>query len=435
VTGRLWPSVLGGYLFGFSTYTIAELQGHLNLFLAFPVALCVYLLLRRLDGSLGPVAFVLLEATALLGEFSISTEVFATMTLFGALALLVAALTLPAERRPALLKTLALLAASYGIALMVCAPYLYEVFAHGIPAAYVHPTARSSADLLAFVVPTSNTLVGNDFAPSVTTQFQTNLVENGVYVGLLLLGIVVHFAVSRGRSARAKLMLLVPLGLIVVASLGPRLRIGGHDTVWMPWSLVQRLPLVDKIVPVRFGLYVFLIAAIVVAMWLSVRTSLVATRWVVAIAACVSILPNLPAGYWHAPLEVPAFFSQGVYRRVLSPGETTLVIPYRNGIPMLWQAETAMYYRTAGGYLGAAPPEFAGQPIVQKLNTENVRPLDLPQLREFLRAHAVTAIVVGPGGVQQREWRALARGLRARGTHLGGVDVYRLPVRGEPGPA
>ena len=49
VTGRFWPSVLGGYVFGFSTYLLGHLAMHVNLELVFVPPLCAYLFLRRLD--------------------------------------------------------------------------------------------------------------------------------------------------------------------------------------------------------------------------------------------------------------------------------------------------------------------------------------------------------------------------------------------------
>src|SRR2546426_1097550 len=52
VTGRFAPSLLGGYLFGFSTYMLGHVGIHVNLELVFPVPLAVYLVLRRLDGSI-----------------------------------------------------------------------------------------------------------------------------------------------------------------------------------------------------------------------------------------------------------------------------------------------------------------------------------------------------------------------------------------------
>ena len=90
LTHAFWPSVVGGYLFGFSTYMIGQMASHVNLVLMFPVPLAVYLVIRRLEGSLGLVAFCGWLFLTLLALFSISTELFATTALFGGVAFLLA---------------------------------------------------------------------------------------------------------------------------------------------------------------------------------------------------------------------------------------------------------------------------------------------------------------------------------------------------------
>src|SRR5207237_5103726 len=53
VTDRLWPSVIGGYVFGFSTYAIGHIGSQVNLETVFCVPLCVYLVMLRLSRVLG----------------------------------------------------------------------------------------------------------------------------------------------------------------------------------------------------------------------------------------------------------------------------------------------------------------------------------------------------------------------------------------------
>ena len=125
VTGRLWPAIAGGYLFGFSTYMAGQMRGHMNLFLVFPVPLAVYLVLRRMDGSLGRGAFVGLMAATLVGQFTISTEVFASSVVFGGVALLGTYVFGPSDVRPALRDTARLLLIAGGVAAVVLGPFIY----------------------------------------------------------------------------------------------------------------------------------------------------------------------------------------------------------------------------------------------------------------------------------------------------------------------
>ena len=98
VTGRWWAAFAGGWLFAFSTYMDAQMRGHMNLFLVFPVPLAAYLTLRYAKGGLSSRAFVLLLGGTLVAQFSISTEVFASMTMFAAIALAGAFLFAPTAR-------------------------------------------------------------------------------------------------------------------------------------------------------------------------------------------------------------------------------------------------------------------------------------------------------------------------------------------------
>jgi hypothetical protein len=97
ITSRFWPALVGGYVFGFSAYTLAEIRAHLLLVLIFPIPLAVILVMRRLETEIRTTTFVALMALLLVASFFLSIEMFATMTLFGALALALAAMLGPDE--------------------------------------------------------------------------------------------------------------------------------------------------------------------------------------------------------------------------------------------------------------------------------------------------------------------------------------------------
>src|SRR5690242_2850723 len=129
VSGQFWASVVSGYLFGFSPYMIGHmLMGQPNLTLIFGVPLCLYLVLRRLDGSIRQLTFVTLFVTVLTLEFLVSTEIVAIMTLFGGVALTIAFVVLPREQKTSLLSTLPSIALAYAVVGVLLLPYLYYVF-------------------------------------------------------------------------------------------------------------------------------------------------------------------------------------------------------------------------------------------------------------------------------------------------------------------
>ena len=88
VTKRFWPSVMGGFVFGFSTYLNQHMRAHLNLVLIFFLPLAVYLVLRRIQHDIAPWVFVLLLGIDIAAQFTVSTELAATTAMFGGIALL-----------------------------------------------------------------------------------------------------------------------------------------------------------------------------------------------------------------------------------------------------------------------------------------------------------------------------------------------------------
>src|SRR6478736_203133 len=125
-----WSAFVGGCLFGFSAYVSSNVNGgFMNLVLVFPIPLLVYLAIRNVEGSLGPVAFVAGSTALLVGLFSISTELFGTATLFGAVAFL-GALAFATELRARLVRTGGLVLLAGAIAALVLLPYIVAIFSH-----------------------------------------------------------------------------------------------------------------------------------------------------------------------------------------------------------------------------------------------------------------------------------------------------------------
>ena len=68
-------------------------------------------------------------------------------------------------------------------------------------------------------------------------------------------------------------------------------------------------------------------------------------------------MPNIGSGAWRGFEPNSAFFTTHEYRSYLSRGETVLVLPFGQfGTGMLWQAETGMWFRLAGGFTSPIYP-------------------------------------------------------------------------------
>ncbi len=98
-----------------------------------PVA--VLLVVRRVQGDIARRRLVLLLAAVLVAQFLTFPEVFATMTVVGAVALALALATRDDRERRRVAAALPDVAAAYAVTVVVLAPFLYFMLAHPNPIA------------------------------------------------------------------------------------------------------------------------------------------------------------------------------------------------------------------------------------------------------------------------------------------------------------
>ena len=162
VTRSYLSSLLGGYIFGFSAFALGHLTfGDLPLLTVFPVPLTVYFAVRQIADEISERKFVRLMTLLLLVQFLLSLEIFATMTMCGAIALgLGVALTNDSQIKQRMLSLLTPMTKSYTATLIVVSPYLYYFFKFGFTSKPVWPPSFFNADLLNFIVPTQANELG-----------------------------------------------------------------------------------------------------------------------------------------------------------------------------------------------------------------------------------------------------------------------------------
>ncbi len=430
VVGRTWPAMLGGFIYGFSAYMAGHQSGgHLNLTAAFLVPVVLYLALLRLDEEIGRAGFVVALAATLVCQFLIGQEIFATIVMFGATALLVAYLTFPAItdriRSLAILSAIAL--AASGVALT---PYLYRVVvASGLSSHPVWRTTPFGTDLLELLIPT-NTLMIGALTPlaAIGGRYVHSTVETGAYLGVPLLVVVIWFLKSQWHRAEGR-FLAIMLATVYIASYGSRLHIAGHELFGMPWKLFTRVPLISSAFPVRFTLYLYLIVALIASLWIAQWRAHRAVKAAAVALIVLSMLPNLHGSRWVHELDTPEFFRSGSYRNHIAPGETILVLPYgESGNSMYWQAETGMYFAIAEGHF-PPPQSFLGWPIVGAFLDGGEIPDAPAQLNAFMATHDVRAVVFRQQDPSSAAWRAT---LESSGAKLQEIDDV---VLARPDPA
>lgn len=429
VTRRFWPSLLGGLFFGFSSYIAGHMVDHLNLVMIFTAPLAVYLVIRKVEGSLAPLSFVLLLALDLVFAFGVSTELFATTTFFGAIAF-VLALVFAGRDVGRVLRAGLLAAASYAIAGLLLLPFLTNALDHE-PTQVLRPVDKTSIDLGSWVVPRQHTRIGGESFTDTTSTFTASAQEDAGYVGIAALVMLVGFAITEWRR-RSTWALLAFLAIVAVLASGPVLHILGRPTVTLPGEWLTHVPLLQHATPQRFPAYAALALGVVAAVWVAHGTGRTAwIRWVVAGLAAVAILPAPDPSVFHADGQTPAFFTNGDVHQQIRQNEMVFSVTERPASELQWLAASDFWYRIPQAYIGPIPPEYEGQPIYRGLAINQLNPyIPTPvDLAAFLQDHDVTAVLMDDDA--RWKFQPLLESVGLQQVHQGdGVSVWRTGPNG-----
>jgi hypothetical protein len=427
ITGAFWPSVLGGYIFGFSSYMLDELQRHLNLLCIFPVPLAVLVVLKKLDAEMSSRRYAIALAALLVVQFLCSVELFTTVTVFGFLALLLAAILFGPETRTRLAGLVAPTIVAYLINLLVLSPYLYYLLEFGTPHSPIWEPGRYSADLAGLFVPRQTIGLGSIELVAAVAR-RCAFFQNSDYVGIVVLALIEVFRRRYWPVPAGRLLTLMLLA-IVVAAMGPALHFCGRSVLPMPWAIVKWLPLISIALPMRLMMYAFLVIAIMAAMWFASSAARPATKWIAAALILLSIAPNPFASFWVSRLDLPAFFADGAYATELEPREVILPLPWgERGNSMYWQLQSDMYFRMAGGYTGEfAPFEFARMPVANYFYGGIDLPEPADQLKAYIARFGVQAVIADPIEPNFESFKRTLDSIGAAGLNEKGVWIYKIP--------
>jgi hypothetical protein len=460
LTLRRWvprrsAALAGGLLYGFSPYITAHSLGHTNLTLAFipPLLLLVLdeILVRqrrspwRLGLLLGAVATVQLYIT----EEMLATE--AVMALVAVVVLAVMHRDRWRQHAPYALRALGIAAA---LAVVLCAPWVGVQFLgpHRLAGTFQHPGGYSS-DLLNFVLPTNVQQIYPAAADRFAHNFTGNGAEQTAYLGLPLLLILAYTVWHFRRLVWVRVVAI--LGVVAgLLSMGPTLHIGGHLThIPLPWVIFEHLPVFSNVIPSRVMLYAFLMAALLLALFvdhvLRVGGRALSAGGVAVAASAVLLLPRLdfPA----VAHDDPQFFRSGGEAQRIPEGSDVLVAPFINhpaiAEAQTWQVAAGLRFKMPSGYF--LQPDPLGRD--DHLTGPELRPLSsalvdiatghgAPQLTAGLRAHMlddlrywkVQTVIAGPWAHEDEMVQMLTDLLGAPPVQDQGVWVWWNVQRGHP---
>jgi hypothetical protein len=364
LTHRLWPSLVGGYLFGFSSYMLGHLAGQPQLTAVFLLPIAALLAVRYVEGELDGRRFALLFGAVLGIQLYLALEIAFSLTLALAAALILAYVLVPA-RRARLVSSIRPLIGAYCVGGVIGAPMLYFALTDLRESGFTPPDAWV-ADLANVVIPTHVEALGAGWSGSIAGHFPGNTTEQGVYIGLPILVVLVLFAWERRRSPAGR-FLVASLLVAAYVSLGPHLTAYGHrllplptpfghDNLTLPGHGSRPFPVFDNTLPVRLTLYTSLAAAVAVALWAAARRPGDRLGLLLPALGVLLLLPN-PA-VWTTRYSIPPFFTDARFRACLPPDATVLPEPIGGGgEAMLWQVADGFRFRMAGGRIQTSPPQ------------------------------------------------------------------------------
>jgi hypothetical protein len=348
ITSSRLPALIGGAVYGFGGYMAGQAESHVNLLIAVFPPLAAMLIddIRR---SRSPVRRGLVLGACSAAQVFINEEILATTAIMIALALGASAwITRPS---PEMIRRYAraLIAAAGAFAVLAGPALGYQLFGpqhvHGL---FVS-SGRYVNDLAGFLIPNHVQWLSTAGSRHLTAGFSGFDGEYGSYLGVPLIALLIWAGWRLRRRALPAGLLLVVAGIF---SLGPHLRVLGHDTgIFLPWVVPNHLPLLENVVPSRFNLYIWLAVGAIVAMLIDdLRQRPALGRRAVGWAVCgLALVPVLPALTPSGRLSVPPVIGDASAFRAAAPhARTVLITPFLSG-------QFAMYAQARSGFAYSIP--------------------------------------------------------------------------------
>jgi len=429
LTGDGAAALIGGFLFGFSTYEMAQDVGALNLTFSCCVPALLLVVLARLDDEIGRSRMAIWGSVLLVAQFLICIEVFALIFVFGGVAWALALHYLP-ERRPVLLRLVGdgLIAAPMIIVILL--PLLVSMARHyalvRLPEFWPF---YFSADIVNLFIPGETNAFGFLFR-GIGAHFGLVPQEQNAYLGIPALLILWLFVREHGADPQKRFLVAAFL-VLLLCSFGPRLWVAGYySPIVLPWMILMHLPLLGSALPGRFAMFVTLVEAIIVSLWLSARVGSgllepVGRQWRLALAAiaCICILP---AEHPWQSVPYSRFFEPGRVEAVLGTQPRILILPFAiHGPSSFWQQENEFGFEQTAGYLGFPPAPMQQYKAIGDLVGNDTSPAVAADLAAFCTQTHTQFIVAGPG--VSRKLLAMLNTLPWARRHVDDVTVYTVP--------
>ena len=388
LTENFAAAFTGGLVFGFSSYMIGQLQGHLNLVFipAVPLAFWLCAAAAKRQWSSWRIGIPLGCLMAL--QFGISQEIFGSFCMFGGFGFIALYALHPATRQN-LGHLIPGLAIGLLLCLLIASPLIWQMLlGYRTARGAIAPAVTVSNDLLQFLFPTPIDWLGGRIYAPLSLKYPGNISEEGAYIGLPLLILLIYLFVKHRTPAYRTLGFITVLAATL--SLGPWLHVWGVILGPAPWILAYKLPFLNAMLPARFMLYGFGAIALTLAFWLA-SPGRKWPRYTAAAICLVFLIPSRSTDRNWSTLAIPELLTGSA----IPEGSKILILPVF-GDEMGYQYAANMRFHLVGqGYTGTgAPLPFARWPLFPALYNEEFGQIDPKQFAAYLSAYKTDYVVV-----------------------------------------
>ncbi|MFC7547030.1 hypothetical protein [Plantactinospora sp. GCM10030261] len=357
----------GAAFAGFAPGMVSHANGHPNIVSQFLVPLLVWRTLR-LAGP-GPAwRNGLLLALVAVGQAFINPEVLVVTAVGTGIVMATLAVLRPTARArmPRFLAGLGV--AVLGVAIVLGWPLVFALTGPGSYAGLPRSVGHYGADAASFAAYARESLaVGVARAAGLTLpggvgRLAPNATEENSFFGLPLLLLLP--ALVWWLRRRAEVLGLAVAGLVfALFSLGPQVVVAGRETgIRLPWAYLERLPVLEAVLPTRWALAMAPLIAVLLAYGGDRVADLARARperrrgirLAAAAVLAVALVPLLPTPLPAvAPEPVPEFVRAGMWREYVDGNRSVVPLPLPDSgypEPIRWSAGTGLDLRLPRGY-------------------------------------------------------------------------------------
>ena len=440
-----FASFAGGYIFGFSTYEMAEfITGHIHMVYIFPVPVIILLLLKRFSKQISRKSFIISTAFLMVFLFGITTEIMTTFVVFLFLSAIVFILyNLKNKKILSRIYRLSFETFFAGLtAIVISFPFVYYLvkgLKNGINKPILFSAKWNSADLLNFIIPANFTKIGGDFCSRFFHFWKGN-----DYIGIGLLIIIIFSMRNLLKKEKEEIggdsqfiwvkPLIFITFMILIFSLGPYLHIDGIITMMpMPGHLFIFPPL-NNAAPNRFIMYVFLLIGFWFAVWVgNIKENTLKSekykiygRYALLVLSLLLIVPNYTAYVWGNPN-----FNRKAIKKFVPKESDILPIPfspspYEQGA--LWVAGSNFKIHMTGPNWGFQVYKHNGR-VYKMLNDNKISGNFKRLITGYCLKHGIKYILISEKAHKKTMWESAFNKMGWKSKIGYGIIIYKVILR------